>query len=235
MPELPGLDDDLRPDRPWDAREMRAVQLRLRERLVPRPPPGFAPRTVAGADVSASRRSRRGFGGIVVLEAATLGEVDRAVAESELQVPYVPGYFSFRELPALARAWEALGTRPDALVFDGQGTAHPRRFGLACHGGLLFGLPSVGCAKSLLVGEHGPLGHARGSTAPIVDRGETVGVALRTRDGVKPVYVSPGHLMDADTAVALVLSLCPRFREPETTRRAHRAVNDARARGEGAA
>jgi deoxyribonuclease V len=117
------------------------------------------------------------------------------------------------------------------LIFDGAGYAHPRRFGLACHGGVLLGVPSVGCAKSLLVGTHGPLDHARGSTAPIVHRGEVVGVALRTRDGVSPLYVSIGHLMDLDTAVALVLRMTTRYREPETTRRAHQLVNELRRRG----
>jgi deoxyribonuclease V len=118
--------------------------------------------------------------------------------------------------------------RPDALVFDGQGMAHPRRFGVACHGGVLFGVPSVGCAKSILVGAHGPLGSERGARAALVHRRETVGYAVRLRADVLPVYVSPGHLMDAETAVAVVEAVSAGFREPETTRRAHRLVNAIR-------
>lgn len=117
---------------------------------------------------------------------------------------------------------------PDVLIFDGQGLAHPRRFGVACHGGVLFGVPSIGCAKSLLVGRHGELGRERGSTAELVDGEEVVGMAVRMRTGVKPVYVSPGHLMDLPIAVEVVLAASRKCREPETTRHAHRLVNDPR-------
>jgi deoxyribonuclease V len=120
--------------------------------------------------------------------------------------------------------------RPDVVIFDGQGIAHPRRMGIASHGGLLFDVPSIGCAKSILVGRHGPLGEERGSTSPMVHKGEVVGMAVRTRTGVQPVYVSPGHLMDLPTAVAIVLRVTRRFREPETTRQAHRRVNEIRRR-----
>ncbi|MFL5577056.1 MAG: endonuclease V [Gemmatimonadaceae bacterium] len=205
-----------------------ALQKELRSRLILEPPTGFEPRLVAGADISMSRGSTTGYAGIVVIDRATMTTVDTATAVSELVFPYVPGLLSFRELPALQPAWESLATRPDVVVFDGQGYAHPRRFGLACHGGLLFGVPSIGCAKTILVGTHEPLGAARGSRAPLVHRGEVVGAALRLRDGVAPVYVSPGHLMDLETAVAVVLSVSAGYREPETTRRAHRMVNEAR-------
>lgn len=216
----------------WDVtpQEAKRIQEELRERLVPEPPPHFAPRLAGGADMSFERFATRGYAGIVVLELDSLETVAEAGAEAELLFPYVPGYLSFRELPPIAAAWERLERRPDVLVFDGQGTAHPRRFGVACHGGLLLDVPSIGCAKSILVGTHGPLGEERGSTAPLVHRGETVGMAVRTRAGVKPVYVSPGHLMDLSTAVEIVLRLSPRFREPETTRRSHRLVNDLRRR-----
>jgi deoxyribonuclease V len=214
----------------WDlpAGEARELQLRLRERLVLSPPPGLEARRVAGADISMDRGSDRGFGGFVVLDAESLEPVAQASAETELRFPYVPGLLSFRELPVLAEAWRRLEQRPDVLVFDGQGIAHPRRFGLACHGGLLFDVPSIGCAKSLLVGRHGALGEERGATAPIEHRGEVVGMAVRTRARVKPVYVSPGHRMDMETAVEIVLRVSPRYREPETTRHAHRLVNELR-------
>jgi deoxyribonuclease V len=212
-----------------------ALQRELRDRLVLRPPPGFAPRLVGGADVSLDRDDPRGWAGIAVIDRSTMDTVDEATATAEISFPYVPGLLSFRELPILERVWERLRVRPDVLVFDGQGYAHPRRFGLACHGGVLFDVPSVGCAKTLLVGRHGALGEERGARAELVDRGEVVGVALRLRAGVKPVYVSPGHRMDVPTAVEVVLAVSAGFREPETTRRAHRLVNRVRVAERGGA
>jgi len=205
-----------------------AIQKQLRSRLVPHPPPGFAPRLVGGADISIEKFSTRGFAGIVVIDRETMETVDQSTAVVEIQFPYVPGLLSFRELPAVQRAWDALATKPEVLIFDGVGYAHPRRFGLACHGGVMLGIPSIGCAKSILVGRHGPLPPERGATSDLVDRGEVVGTAVRLRDGVSPVYVSIGHLMDLPTAVAVVRSVGTRFREPETTRRAHQLVNRLR-------
>jgi deoxyribonuclease V len=214
----------------WDLTPSEAVELQreLQRRVVLRPPPGLKVERVAGADISTQRGEDTAYGGFVVLDAGTLEPVAKASAAVKLGFPYVPGLLSFRELPVLAVAWERLEVKPDVLIFDGQGTAHPRRFGLACHGGLLFGVPSIGCAKSLLVGKHGPLGEERGSVAEILHRGEVVGMAVRTRPRVQPVYVSPGHLMDLPTAVELVLRVSPRYREPETTRHAHRLVNEVR-------
>jgi deoxyribonuclease V len=126
------------------------------------------------------------------------------------------------------RAWDSLRTKPDVLVFDGVGYAHPRRFGLACHGGVLLDVPSIGCSKSILVGRHGALGAECGATADMVDRGEVVGMAVRLRENVAPVYVSIGHLIDLPTAVAVVRQMSTKFREPETTRRAHALVNSER-------
>src|SRR5215217_3417918 len=162
MPTAPEHSMDVTP------REAVEIQRRLRERLVTQPPPGFAPRMVAGADMCMDKGSDRGFAAIVVIDLTTMETVDEARAEVTLGFPYVPGLLSFRELPAVAEAWERLRVRPDVLVFDGAGYAHPRRFGLACHGGLLLDVPSIGCAKSILVGTHGPLGQARGATAELV-------------------------------------------------------------------
>lgn len=217
------------PLNPWvrTVAQAREVQQSLRDLLVKRTPPGFASRLVSGADVSADRFSRVGFAGVVTLDLASRETVEEASAVVQLGFPYVPGYLSFRELPALAAAWERLERRPDVVIFDAHGYAHPRRFGLACHGGVLLDLPSIGCAKRRLVGEHGPLGHAKGSTVDLVDKGEVIGRVVRTRDGCNPLYVSIGHMMDLDTAVQMVLSLC-RLRQPETTRRAHQLVNDRR-------
>ena len=208
-----------------------ALQRELRDRLVLHSPPGFAPRLVAGADISLDRDDPRGYAGITVIDRETMETVDEATATAALGFPYVPGLLSFRELPLVEPAWARLRVRPDVLVFDGQGYAHRRRFGLACHGGVLFGVPSVGCAKTLLVGTHEPLGEERGARAELVDRGEVVGMAIRLRANTKPVYVSPGHLMDVATAVEVVLAVSAGYREPETTRRAHRLVNRLRVAG----
>ena len=216
----------------WDVsiEEAADIQRGLRARLVLEPPAGFAPRLAAGADVSSEKTSDRLYAGFVVIDLSDFSTVAESTAISEARFPYVPGFLSFREIPALAAAWERLTVRPDVLVLDGHGTAHPRRMGIACHAGLVFDVPTVGCAKSILVGTHAPLAPARGATAPLIHRGETVGMAVRTRDGVSPVYVSPGNHIDLPTAVNLVLQLTPggRFRLPETTRRAHKLVNDLR-------
>lgn len=219
---------------PWNVSidDARELQRTLRERLVLEPPADFSPQLVTGADLSIRWKSDRGYAALVTIEAGSLETLEEATAAVDVEFPYVPGFLSFRELPPLAAAWERLRRRPDAVIFDGQGIAHPRRFGLACHGGLLFDVPSVGCAKSLLVGTHGPLGEERGSTAEVVVGDEVVGMAVRMRDRVKPVYVSPGHRMDLPTAVELVLSMGAGYREPETTRRSHRLANEARKNGE---
>lgn len=212
----------------WSPTEAVRIQQELRNRIVPHPPPGFAPRLVAGADLSISRGSQTGYAGIVVLDVRTMETVDQATAVVEVRFPYVPGLLSFRELPALERAWAGLSKVPDVVIFDGVGYAHPRRFGIACHGGLLFGVPAIGCSKSILVGRHEPLAPERGATAPLIHRGEVVGTAIRLRDRTNPVFVSAGHLIDLPTAVAVVQSVAAGYREPETTRRAHRLVNALR-------
>ena len=208
-----------------------ARQRALRPRVVLRPPAGFAPRLAAGLDVSMDKGSDVGYAGIVVLELPSLQTVEEVAVVVPLRFPYVPGLLSFRELPAVAAAWARLGTRPDVAIFDGQGYAHPRRFGVACHGGLLFDVPTIGCAKTILVGSHEPLLPERGARAPLVHRREVVGAAIRLRDGVHPVYVSPGHLMDVESAVELTLKCHGGYRQPEPTRRAHLLVNALR-RGE---
>lgn len=225
---------DHEPLHEWDVDTDRAreIQTRLRERLDLRPPGDFSPRRVAGADMSIGRGESRGHAAFSVLALPELESVEEATASVRVGFPYVPGYLSFRELPALTAAWRKLGERPDVVLFDGQGLAHPRRMGLACHGGLLFDVPSVGCAKSLLVGEHPPLDGQKGATAPIlVDDGggrEQVGAAVRTRTDVSPIYVSPGHRMDLETAVDVVLAVSPTYRVPEPIRHADRRVGELR-------
>ncbi|MHB9026437.1 MAG: endonuclease V [Armatimonadota bacterium] len=219
---------------PWEVSlaEAERLQRGLREQLTLTPPPDFAPRLAAGADVSSNKHTTVVFAGFVVIDLSDMTTVAEASALTEATFPYVPGFLSFREIPALAEAWKKLDVRPDVLIVDGQGIAHPRRMGIASHAGLVFGVPTVGCAKSLLVGHYDvhALGEERGSVAPVLYHDEEVGVALRTRDHVAPVYVSPGNWMDLTTAVSLVMQLTPngKYRLPETTRRAHRLVNDLR-------
>lgn len=227
MPDAP---ESPPPARRWDltVAQAREIQQSLRAQLVTSPPPGFAPRYVAGADVSMERFKHYGYAALVVIDLQTMETVDEASAAAELRFPYVPGYLSFREIPVLDQAWRALRVRPDLVVFDGHGYAHPRRFGLACHGGVAWDVPSIGCAKNPFIGTHEPVGEARGDTTPIVHEGETVGSVVRTRAGAKPLYVSAGNRMDLPTAVEMVLRLSPRYRQPETTRRAHQRVNELR-------
>ena len=175
---------------------------------------------MAGADLAVGGGSGPGVAAVVVLDRESGETTAASSAACSVTFPYVPGLLSFRELPALAAAWRSLGREPDAVIFDGHGLAHPRRFGLACHGGLLVDLPAVGCAKSLLVGEHEPPGREKGSRSDVVHEKEVVGRAVRTRTGVRPVFVSVGHRIDLDTAVELVLSVSPRYRIPEPVRRA---------------
>jgi deoxyribonuclease V len=213
-------------------REAIDLQRRLADR-VSHVPPRRPPRTVAGLDVSVRRGETTCRAGAVLMTVDPLAVVARARVERPVPFPYVPGLLSFRELPGLLEALARLPELPDALVLDGQGLAHPRRFGLACHLGVWGDLPAFGTAKSILCGEHGPLGRARGSTAPLVHRGETVGVALRTRDGVKPVYVSIGHRLDLPTAVELALRLAPHYRLLEPIRQAHCLVSGSGEAGVG--
>jgi deoxyribonuclease V len=185
-------------------------------------------RLVAGADVSYRRWQEALHVGIVVLAWPELTLVERVGLETRSPFPYVPGLLSFRELPPLLEAWERLSVRPDVLLCDGHGRAHPRRCGLACHCGLVLDLPTVGCAKSLLVGACDALGATRGSTAALRDGDEVIGLAVRTRSGVKPVYVSVGHRCRLEDAAALVLGCGRGRRLPEPTRLAHDWVNALR-------
>lgn len=183
---------------------------------------------VAGIDVGPARDSDRIQGAIVVLSYPDLMVVEETVAQRKADFPYVPGYLSFREIPVVLDAFEHLRTAPDLVICDGQGLAHPRRFGLACHLGVLLDIASIGAAKTRLIGTHDDPLVAKGSTAPLMDRGEVIGAALRTRAGVRPLYVSIGHRLSLETAVGFVLGCCTRYRLPETTRAAHRLASGAR-------
>ena len=185
-------------------------------------------RLVAGADLAFAVGGKRCVAGVVVWDMVEQAVVEQRTAVRAVRFPYVPGLLSFREAPALLAAIRKLKTEPDAFIFDGQGLAHPRRFGLACHVGLLIDRPSVGCAKSRLIGRHADPGPDRGSKAPLTDRGQRVGTVLRTRDGVRCVYVSVGHRVSLPAAERLVLACCTRYRLPEPTRLADQLVARAK-------
>lgn len=178
-------------------------------------------RRVAGVDVGLPGGGTRGRAAIAVLDFPSLALIETAVAESEVNFPYVPGLLSFRELPVVLQALERLSAPPDLLLVDGHGRAHPRRCGIACHLGVLTDLPSIGVAKSRLVGRHEPVPQRRGAWVPLRDGEEIIGAVLRTRVGVHPVYVSIGHRVSLERAVDWVMACTTRYRLPETTRAAH--------------
>lgn len=182
-------------------------------------------RLIAGVDVSTSRGSDLGDAAVVLLSWPDLTLVESAHARMRLAMPYIPGLLSFREAPVVLAAFAKLARRPDLLMVDGQGRAHPRRFGIACHLGVLLDLPTLGCGKSILVGTHAELEPERGSTAPLIHRSEVVGYAVRTKTRVNPVYVSCGHRISPETAVSWVLDCARGYRLPEPTRQAHLASN----------
>jgi deoxyribonuclease V len=185
-------------------------------------------RLVAGLDAAFTRDGKRCIGGVVLWDVESREVVEEHVATRPLRFPYVPGLLSFREAPALLAALRKLRRTPDALMCDGHGLAHPRRFGIACHVGVLVDRPAVGCGKSRLVGEHREPALRRGSRTRLTHRGETIGSVLRTREGVKPIYVSIGHRIDQATAERLTLACAIGYRLPEPTRLADRLVARAK-------
>jgi len=203
------------------------IQLRLAAR-VRLEPFEKKPALIAGLDVSYSRGSPILWAGATVMRWPGLEIVEEAVVSDRALFPYVPTYLSFREIPACIKALARLKTRPDCIICDGQGLAHPRFFGLAVHVGYLFDLPTVGCAKSRLVGEHREPGRRRGCATALRVGGRLVGAVVRTRTDVKPLFVSPGYRMDIPSAVRLVLATAASVRLPEPIRRSHDLVNRAR-------
>lgn len=213
----------------WDVSPKRAaaIQRSLRRRLRLRGRP-LEPRLIAGADVSYDKRSDAIHAAVVVLSWPGLALVERAVASGRARFPYIPGYLSFREIPILLKAFRGLSTRPDLILCDGQGIAHPRGIGLASHLGLILQIPSIGCAKTRLIGEHREPAPRRGSSVPLTYEGRRVGAVVRTRDRVKPMYISPGNGIDVKGAVSWSLACGTGVRIPEPTRLAHIEVNRQR-------
>lgn len=212
---------------PWvvTPQEAALIQERLRD-LVVTTDDLDSVRFVAGVDVGYIDNRRIARAAVVRLDFPTLQLQEYAIAQAPLTFPYVPGLLSFREVPVILAAMAQLEIKPDLLLCDGQGQAHPRRFGLACHLGLLTDLPTIGVAKTRLLGEHEPVPETRGSWRPLWHKGEQVGAVLRTRNKVKPVYVSVGHRISLPTALEYILACAPKYRLPETTRWAHRLASE---------
>jgi deoxyribonuclease V len=206
--------------RPSEAREL---QLKLAS-LVSRTNVLATPRYIAGLDISVDRQRGMGRAAVVVLSYPELEVAEVQTVEDRIDFPYVPGLLSFREAPITLAACERLSIVPDLFLVDGQGIAHPRRLGLASHLGLFLDRPTIGCAKSRLCGAHETPGDEPGSYAELEDNDETIGAVLRTKTGVKPIYVSIGHKVDLDTAVYWALQCCRGYRLPEPTRLAHLAA-----------
>jgi len=218
----------------WQVSTAQALEIQARlAAQVSRNSEVVAPRFIAGVDISVERGRGMAQGAVVVLQYPALRPVETKVIAGNLDFPYIPGLLSFRESPLTLAACEQLGITPDLVLVDGQGVAHPRRFGLASHLGLCLNLPTIGCAKSLLCGTHKTPGAEPGSYAEVVDRGEIIGVALRTKLGVKPIYVSIGHKVDLKTAIYWVMKCCRGYRLPEPTRLAHLAAGGNLLPGEG--
>lgn len=232
----------------WEVKpgEAREIQENLRKRWEGNDRLG-AIRTVAGLDAAfvlkgsqaiekksprwnAQREANRAIGGVVVFAYPEMIEVQRAFAEVALEFPYVPGFLSFREIPVLLVALGKLRRMPDLLFCDGQGYAHPRRMGLATHLGIVLDVPTIGCAKSLLIGKHGAVGRERGAWAELKDGEEIVGAALRTRDNYAPMYISQGHRVSLETAMRMTLAVNGGTRVPRPTREADRFVSEVKRR-----
>jgi len=182
------------------------------------------PRLVAGIDISSPGTQGLASGAVVVLSYPELNIVEVKIAQGKITMPYIPGLLSFRESPLILAACEKLSSIPDLVLIDGQGIAHPRRLGLASHVGLFLGLPTIGCAKSILCGQHQPVAEETGSHAELIDKGELIGAALRTKSKVKPIYVSVGHRIGLASALQWVINCCRGYRLPEPTRLAHLAA-----------
>jgi deoxyribonuclease V len=198
--------------------EAKEVQQNLRNQVISQDLFTEPIQHVAGVDMGFTENGKISRAAVAVLSFPDLQLVETSIAYRPTEFPYIPGFLSFREIPALLDALQKIKTIPDMILCDGQGIAHPRRFGIACHLGLLVDIPTIGVAKSLFIGKHEALADSKGSWQPLIDRDETIGAVLRTRSGVKPVYVSPGHRVSLATAIDYTLRCTTKYRLPETTR-----------------
>ena len=212
---------------PWNVtvEEAREIQLALRDRVI-RSDHVTKVRFVAGMDVGFEDNGAVARAAVVVLRFPDLATHETVIARRKVTFPYIPGLLSFREIPVVMAAFRRLKQSPDLILCDGQGYAHPRRFGLACHFGVLSDLPTIGVAKTRLIGEHTPIPNQKGSWRQLKDGKEVIGAVLRTRTGVRPLYISAGHRIGLRTAIKYVLACCTAYRLPETTRAAHNLASD---------
>ncbi|MFC3120026.1 deoxyribonuclease V [Agaribacter flavus] len=210
---------------PWDLSQNEALllQQKLATKVVREDKFGDI-QLIAGVDVAYEKEGDKLVAAVVILDADTLNIVETATATDVAQFPYIPGLFSFRELPPLILAMSKLEHQPDLIVCDGQGIAHPRRLGLASHLGVIFDMPTIGCGKTKLIGQHDTPDIKRGAVTPLIDKDEVIGSVLRTQQGINPIYVSIGNQISLSTANEWVLKLSPKYRLPETTRSADQAV-----------
>jgi deoxyribonuclease V len=217
----------------WDVSSQEAIQIqkKLRSQLDLTKSPGAIGR-VAGTDVSFSRKSGRIWAGVVVFSYPELSRIEEQWIKDTVSFPYIPGLLSFRELPVLLKALARLKSDPQLILCDGQGIAHPRGLGLASHLGLLVDRPTIGCAKSRLVGEFSEVGEEKRSYAPLWYKERVVGAVVRTRRRVRPLFISPGNGIALDDSVKIVLECCVKYRMPEPTRQAHLLVSGLRRRQE---
>lgn len=217
---------------PWEVTpaEGKRIQNELREKVSTTWEP-IDVKTVAGVDVG--MKGEMAKAAVVVLSYPELSPLDQSLAQVPITMPYIPGLLAFREAPAILAACEKLTSEPDLLIFDGQGLAHPRHFGIASHVGVILDVPSIGCAKSRLWGSHHEPSNEAGSYAHLYDGEEIIGAVVRTRTGVNPVYVSIGHKIDLPTAIQFILSCCRRYRLPEPIRFAHRVAGGEKLKIEG--
>lgn len=211
---------------PWQVSpaEARAIQEDLRDKVISQDLLDKVQR-VAGVDVGFEEQGTITRAAVAVLDFPSLTLVEQAIARLPTQFPYVPGLLSFREIPAVLAALEQLKTLPDLLLCDGQGLAHPRRFGIASHLGVLTDLPSIGVAKTRLIGTFGKVPEEKGGWTPLMDKAERIGAVLRSRTGTKPLFISAGHRIGLESAIHYVMACTPKYRLPETTRQAHRLAS----------
>jgi deoxyribonuclease V len=212
---------------PWPLTvdEAIAIQQQLRTEVITEDQLG-AVQYVAGVDLGFEESGTISRAAVAILSFPDLQLKEHAIAKRPTTFPYIPGFLSFREIPAVLDALEKVSITPDLILCDGQGIAHPRRLGIACHLGIIIDLPTIGVAKSLLIGKHDELPEERGAWQPLKHRSETIGAVLRTRTGVKPVYVSSGYRVSLPTAIDYVMRCTPKYRLPETTRWADKLASD---------
>ncbi len=219
MNDISHFEDDITP------KQAIALQKRLAQQVVLTDQVGNDVKWLAGVDVGFEQANTITRAAVVILDREGLRPCYGAIARLPTHFPYIPGLLSFREIPALLKAFQLLPFHPDLVLCDGQGIAHPRRFGIACHLGVLLDLPTIGVAKSRLCGRHDEVGEAKGELVRLMDKEEQIGVVLRSRDKVKPLYISPGHRIDMAGSVTWVMETLTRYRLPETTRWAHRLAS----------